>query len=80
MKKKRALSASRMPDDYNETYWSVDLEEDPETGELVMPLPQAMLAELDWEIGDVLEWKQLPNGDWSLTKKAKTVDSGEESK
>lgn len=39
-----------------ETHWIVELEEDPETGDLVMPLPPAMLKELGWEIGDDLTW------------------------
>lgn len=50
--------------------WTVELEEDPETGELVMPLPPEMLAELGWTIGDTLTWDvDKQTGDWSLTKK-----------
>ena len=33
-----------------EKTWIVELEEDPETGDLVMPLPMAMLEELGWVI------------------------------
>jgi hypothetical protein len=33
-----------------------------------MPLPPAMLKGLGWEIGDTLEWKEIPEGGWSLTK------------
>lgn len=39
-----------------ETHWIVELEEDPETGDLVMPLPPAMLEALGWKIGDDLTW------------------------
>lgn len=50
--------------------WIVELEEDPETGDLVMPIPPAMLKELGWDIGDTLEWKlDEETGSWSLIKK-----------
>lgn len=49
--------------------WTVELEEDPETGDLVMPLPPEMLEELGWKIGDTLVWKQdEQTGDWGLSK------------
>jgi len=63
----------------NETHWVVELEEDPETGDLVMPLPPAMLEGLGWKIGDTLDWKELPDGGWSLTKTAKSLDQPTES-
>jgi hypothetical protein len=53
-----------------EKTWIVELEEDPETGDLVMPLPFAMLEELGWTVGDTLTWDQdKETGNWSLTKK-----------
>lgn len=39
-----------------ETTWIITLEEDPETGDLVMPLPNELLKDNGWEIGDTLEW------------------------
>ena len=36
--------------------WIINLEEDPETGDLVMPLPQELLDIQGWTPGDVLEW------------------------
>lgn len=39
-----------------ETTWIVTLEEDPETGDLIMPLPDALLKEIGWDIGDTLVW------------------------
>ncbi len=75
MKKKRALAASRDPDYEPEqpgskplTHWVVELEEDPETGDLMMPLPPALLEDLGWKIGDTLTWKIDETGDISLTK------------
>ena len=57
------------------TTWVVELEEDPETGDLVMPLPPAMLKELGWEIGDTLTWGQdKETGEISLKKSPTDVN------
>jgi hypothetical protein len=53
----------------NQTSWTVILEQDPETGELVLPFSEDMLACVGWKEGDVLKWKDNKNGSWSLTKK-----------
>jgi len=37
------------------TSWTVTLEEDPETGELIMPLPPDLLNQVGWDFGDTLE-------------------------
>lgn len=49
--------------------WTITVEEDPETGELILPLPEDMLEMQGWKEGDTLEWNDLGNGSWSLTKK-----------
>jgi hypothetical protein len=49
--------------------WIVALEEDPKTGELVLPFTPDMLAQVGWDFGDIIEWKDNQNGSWSLTKK-----------
>lgn len=51
---------------------TVYLEEDPETGDLILPLPDGMCDELGWEIGDTLKWKTKKDGSFTLTKKEKT--------
>jgi hypothetical protein len=48
----------------------VTVEEDPETGELVLPLPADMLTMQGWVDGDTLEWKEGENGEWFLSKVA----------
>ena len=55
-----------------ETHWIVELEEDPETGDLMMPLPPALLEDLGWKIGDTLTWKIDDSGEVSLTKSINT--------
>lgn len=51
---------------------TVYLEEDPDTGDLILPLPDGMCDELGWEIGDTLKWKTKKDGSFTLTKKEKT--------
>ena len=52
-----------------ETTWIVELEEDPETGDLVMPIPLEALAANGWGIGDTLTWQVSEFGEVTLTKK-----------
>lgn len=49
--------------------WTVTLEEDPETGDLILPFTNEMLEEVGWKEGDELEWVDNKNGSWSLVKK-----------
>ncbi len=55
--------------------WTVTLEEDPETGELILPFPEEMLQDAGWQEGDVLEWIDNKNGTWSLVKKEEKLDN-----
>ena len=34
----------------------VKLEEDSETGDLILPLPEKLLEETGWKTGDTLDW------------------------
>ena len=52
-----------------QTRWTVTVEQDPETGELVLPFPPDMLAQVGWDIGDVVKWNQDDHGNFVLTKK-----------
>ena len=49
--------------------WTITLAEDPETGELILPFTDEILAELGWKEGDVLDWVDNKDGSWSLVKK-----------
>jgi hypothetical protein len=46
----------------------VNLVED-ENGELILPLTDKIFDDLGWEVGDTVEWKDLGDGSWSITKK-----------
>lgn len=43
-------------------------------GELVLDLGLELCAQLGWQVGDALEWKDLGNGSWQLTN-SKTTGS-----
>lgn len=56
--------------------WIVDLEEDPETGDLVMPLPEDLLASMGWQIGDTLTWDvSVEDGVATLSRRDTTNDT-----
>lgn len=52
--------------------FTVALEEDPTTGELILPLPQEMMQEADIQIGDEVQWIDNKDGSWSIVKKPET--------
>lgn len=52
--------------------WEVITQEDPETGEVILPIPPELLSRLGWKEGDELEWKQEETGAWVLSKRGTT--------
>jgi hypothetical protein len=50
------------------TRWTVTIEEDPETKDLILPLPQEMLDLQGWVEGDALDWIDNKDGSWSIQK------------
>ena len=55
----------------SDTVWIVELEEDPVTGDIVMPLPMEALEANGWKIGDELTWGiDEKTQEVTLTKKA----------
>ena len=53
--------------------WTITLEEDPETGDLILPFPADFLEETGWQEGDILEWIDNKDGSWSLVKEELTT-------
>ena len=49
--------------------WIVTVESDPETGDLILPLPEELLKIQGWQPDDVLNWNDEGNGSWSLSKR-----------
>lgn len=52
----------------------VTVEEDPETGDLLLPLSLEILESCGWKEGDTLEWVDNSNGIWSLKKPPEELD------
>jgi len=50
--------------------WIATLQEDSETGDLILPLPDDLMKSQGFEIGDVLKWKDNKDGSYSVSKKA----------
>lgn len=49
--------------------YTISLEQDPETGDLILPLPDELLAEAGWQTGDVLNFTDNGDGTFTMTKK-----------
>ena len=57
------------PEKKKETTWVIEVQEDPETGDLFMEIPAEILSSQGWNIGDTLVWDQVGDEAWTLTKK-----------
>jgi hypothetical protein len=55
----------------SQTRWEVITQEDPETGDLYLPIPPEMLQKLGWNEGDTLQWSLGENGHWIIRKESK---------
>jgi hypothetical protein len=53
------------------------IQEDPETGEPFIELPQRLLEQLGWKEGDDLHWVEGTDGSWTIKKVEKDEDEDE---
>ena len=51
------------------TTWTLEVQEDPDSGELILEFPPELLSQAGWSEGDTLIWKDQGDGSWELTKK-----------
>jgi hypothetical protein len=49
--------------------WTLEVQEDPATGDAILEFPPDFLKETGWKEGDELIWNDLGDGSYSLTKK-----------
>lgn len=49
--------------------WTIELQEDPVTGECILEFPPEVIEHAGWAEGDTLTWEDVGNGSYSLTKK-----------
>lgn len=54
--------------------WTLEIQEDPETGDAILEFPPELLTEAGWAEGDTLKWTDLGDGSWSLSKIEKDVN------
>ncbi len=50
------------------TSQKIYIQEDPDSGELFVELPDQLLKQLGWKEGDDLEWVEEQNGNWTIKK------------
>jgi hypothetical protein len=48
--------------------WTIELEEDPETGDLILQLNDDILEGTGWQTGDSIEWIDNKDGSWTMKK------------
>ena len=53
--------------------WVLDVKED-ENGDAVLEFPPDLLERAGWQEGDTLQWRDLGDGTWSLSKSDSTED------
>lgn len=55
--------------------WTVRVEEDEQTGDLILPLNDEILEECGLKVGDGIKWVDRGNGSWAIEKVNKTEDT-----
>jgi hypothetical protein len=50
--------------------WTINVEEDPESGDPILTFPPELIEQTGWKEGDELIWTDNKNGSWSLAKKS----------
>ena len=53
----------------SENRWVLEVKENQKTKELYLEFPDEALNQVGWDAGDTILWEELPNGNWSLSKK-----------
>jgi len=51
--------------------WTVTVQQ--EGDDLILPMPQDMMDQQGWKIGDILTWHEVNDGSWELRKKSASV-------
>ena len=63
----------------NATKWTVTLEQDPETGDLILPFPVDLLSQMGWVEGTELFWDMRDEKSVYITDKKPTNSEEEKS-
>lgn len=54
--------------------WTVHIEQDEQTGELLLPFPPDLLAQMGWAPGTELWWEDNNDGSFSIREKKNEQD------
>lgn len=54
--------------------WTIEVKEDPETGDQILEFPDDLMETAGWLPGDVIEWIDNKDGSWTLRKRDGTSD------
>lgn len=49
--------------------WTLEVKEDPESGDMIIEFSDEILEAAGWTFGDVIIWTDNGNGSWTLSKK-----------
>ena len=49
--------------------WTLYVQEDPDSGDMILEFNDEILAAAGWTTGDVIVWTDNEDGSWTLTKK-----------
>jgi hypothetical protein len=52
--------------------WTLEVEEDPDTGDAILQFPPDLLEVAGWTEGDTINWKDNGDGSWTLEKVTNT--------
>lgn len=48
--------------------YTLEVKKDPDSNDLIIEFPDAMMEETGWKVGDTLEWVDNFDGSWTLRK------------
>lgn len=54
------------------TSWTLDVKEDPDTGDCILEFPDDFVESTGWKEGDIIEWIDNGDGSWTMKKKDET--------
>ena len=52
--------------------WTLEIKEDPETGDAMLEFPEDFLETTGWQEGDTIKWRDNGDGSWTLEKTTNT--------
>jgi hypothetical protein len=53
--------------------WTLNVEEDPNTGDCILKFPPDLMSAAGWKEGDALHWIDNFDGTWTLVKEELTT-------